>query len=120
MTNNPSSIRVILAPRFQKDVKQLKKKYPHIGTDLKPITDALTDGELPGDKVQGVGYDVWKARAGNSDAGRGKSGGYRLIYYIKLIDHIVVLTVYSKSDRSDITAEEIRRVIEEYNNSLAS
>lgn len=49
----------------------------------------------------------------NRDAARGKSGGYRIIYYIKMETRILLLYIYSKSEQTDITAEEIRQLIED-------
>ena len=52
-----------------------------------------------------------KVRLKNSDSQRGKSGGYRLIYWIVSTDLIILLDVYSKSDQSDIEVDEIRKII---------
>ena len=52
-----------------------------------------------------------KVRLKNSDSQRGKSGGYRLIYWIVSTDLIILLDVYSKSDQSDIEVDEIRQII---------
>jgi mRNA-degrading endonuclease RelE of RelBE toxin-antitoxin system len=45
---------------------------------------------------------------------RGKSGGYRLIYYVKTGDQIILVTIYSKSEQSDIDASEIADILEEF------
>jgi mRNA-degrading endonuclease RelE of RelBE toxin-antitoxin system len=52
-------------------------------------------------------------RIANSDARRGKSGGYRTIYYLPSAERVVLLTIYSKSDQADISAKEIGRIIED-------
>jgi len=41
----------------------------------------------------------------------GKGGGYRFIYYLKTDIQILLITVYSKSNRGDILAETIHRII---------
>jgi hypothetical protein len=56
-------------------------------------------------------YTLFKVRVKNSDAQRGKSGGYRIIYYLKTATQIILVTIYSKSDKSDITAAEVREII---------
>jgi hypothetical protein len=48
-----------------------------------------------------------------SDAARGKRGGYRLLYYLQTPTEIILVTIYSKSEQSDISAEEIRRILKE-------
>ena len=55
--------------------------------------------------------DLFKVRIKNSDARRGKSGGYRIIYYLKTEDRILLVTIYSKSDKADVPAAEIRELI---------
>jgi hypothetical protein len=45
---------------------------------------------------------------------KGKSGGYRLIYYVQTSTGIILLTIYAKSEQVDIAAEEIQEIIEEY------
>lgn len=106
-------IRLRFAKRFLKQAKHLEKKYRHVQDDIKTITVRLKVGETPGDRVQGVPYVVYKVRLPNTDAAKGKSGGYRIIYYVKTEERIVLLTVYSKTEEIDISADEIVRIIEE-------
>lgn len=56
-------------------------------------------------------YTLFKVRVRNSDAQRGKSGGYRIIYYLKTDTQILLVTLYSKSDQAEITANEVREII---------
>ena len=53
-------------------------------------------------------------RIRNSDIQKGKSGGYRIIYYVKTAKGIILLTVYAKSEQADIPADEIMGIIVEY------
>jgi mRNA-degrading endonuclease RelE of RelBE toxin-antitoxin system len=71
----------------------------------------LRNGEAPGDQIPGTGYTLYKVRIRNSDARRGKSGGYRIIYYIQTPTNVVLITLYSKSDQSDVSADEVRQII---------
>jgi hypothetical protein len=45
----------------------------------------------------------------------GKSAGYRIIYQILFPSSVLLLLIYAKSDRSDVTAEEIQTVIRRFN-----
>lgn len=56
-------------------------------------------------------YTLFKVRIKNSDVQKGKSGGYRIIYYVKTATNILLVTLYSKSDKPDITADEVREII---------
>jgi mRNA-degrading endonuclease RelE of RelBE toxin-antitoxin system len=107
-------IKVIFTPAFNQTLKKLRKRYPHILNDIEPLAIELESGQTPGDRIQGLPYKVYKVRIKNSDAKRGKSGDYRTIYYIETAVQITVITIYSKSDQSDIPTDVIRRLIEEY------
>lgn len=74
----------------------------------------MQNGKLPGDKISGIGYSVFKLRVKNSDITKGKSGGYRLIYYCQTATGIILLTIYTKSAQVDIAPEDIREIISNY------
>ena len=107
-------IQVEFAPTFKRNLRNLAKKYRSIRNDIQPIIEQLEQGELPGDKISGIGYEVFKLRVRNSDIQKGKSGGYRLIYYVKTAKGIVLLTIYTKSEQVDIAADEISNIISDY------
>jgi mRNA-degrading endonuclease RelE of RelBE toxin-antitoxin system len=89
---------------------------PLIHNHLKSLIEQLQNGELPGDKVAGTLHNIFKIRIQNSDIQKGKSGGYRVIYYVQISTRIVLVTVYSKSDQPDIAADEIDSIIAEFEN----
>lgn len=82
-------------------------------SDLQPIIEELPQGKILGDRINGLGegYFVYKLRVPNSNIQKGKSAGYRLIYQLESSTSILLLTIYSKSDREDITANEIKDII---------
>jgi mRNA-degrading endonuclease RelE of RelBE toxin-antitoxin system len=108
-------IQIIFAPDFQAKLRQLSKRYRNLRTDLQPLLDELTSGNCPGDQIAGTTYTVFKVRVKNSDIQKGKSAGYRVIYQRR--DNIIILlvTIYSKSDESSLTASEIRTIIDTFN-----
>ena len=63
--------------------------------------------------MPGVGYTVYKARLPNRSAQRGKSGGFRVIYYVQIEDLVTLLTIYSKTEETDISLREIRQLAQE-------
>lgn len=79
--------------------------------ELAPVAELWEGGETPGDRIAGVAYRVFKVRIKNSDIAKGKSGGYRVIYYQLRHDAVVLVTMYSKTEQGDIAADEIRRII---------
>lgn len=114
MTSEPPLIQVEVTAEFQRNLRILVKKYRNIRNDIQPIIRQLQLGELPGDRITGVGHTIFKLRVKNSDIQKGKSGGYRFIYYVKATTKIILITIYSKSDREDISAEEIQQILNEF------
>lgn len=114
MLNNSSLINIELTPRFKRDLRELAKRYRSIRSDLSPLIEQLQKGELIGDKIKGLKYNVFKVRLKNSNIQKGKSGGYRVIYYVKTEKAIILTTIYSKSDFSDVNNEIIENAISQY------
>ncbi len=114
MPNEPFPIQIALTPRFKRDLRDLAKRYRSIRTDLQPLIAQLQASELPGDRIAGINYQVFKVRLKNSNIQKGKSGGYRVIYYLKTEESIILATIYSKSDLSDVSNEIIEAAIEQY------
>ncbi|MFM6396605.1 MAG: type II toxin-antitoxin system RelE/ParE family toxin [Planktothrix sp.] len=112
-------IQVEVSPTFKRNIRTLTKKYRSIRNDIQPIIEQLERGELLGDQIPEVGYAVFKLRVRNSDIQKGKSGGYRLIYYIKTATAIILLTIYAKSEQVDIVADDIRSIIREFEQQAA-
>ncbi|HAX79675.1 MAG TPA: addiction module antitoxin [Cyanobacteria bacterium UBA11372] len=110
MSINPT-VQVTFSDRFGRDVRRLGKRYRTIRLDIQPLIEQLESGELPGDQIPDMDYTVFKVRIKNSSIQKGKSGGYRVIYYLKTSDQILLVTMYSKSDQSDITAAEVREIL---------
>jgi mRNA-degrading endonuclease RelE of RelBE toxin-antitoxin system len=107
-------IEIQLTSEFQAKFKALKKRYRNIQADIKPIFEDLENGLSLGDQFSGMDAVVVKVRVKNSDAKRGRSGGYRLIYWVASPELIVMLDIYSKSDQENITANEIRQIIKTF------
>lgn len=114
MPSDPTPIQIDLTPRFRRDLRTLVKRYRHIRSDLQPLIEELQAGKLPGDRIAGVDYEIFKVRLKNSDIQKGKSGGYRVVYYLKTQEFIILVTIYSKSDLSDVDTETLRDAIVQY------
>lgn len=109
-----NTVEVNLTPRFRKDLKDLAKRYRSIRKDLQPLIQELQSGNTPGDRIQGLNYQVFKVRLKNSDIQKGKSAGYRVIYYLQTKTAVVLITIYSKSDLSDVSDRVIEQAIRQY------
>ena len=113
---------IIPTSRFEKDIKYYikKKKYSHIGADIKRITDELAQGHLVGKEIPGLALSehghIFKVRSVNTDIDSGQSNGYRILYYaISEEQKIYLLTIYSKKDDNNIPSDkEIISLINSY------
>lgn len=100
------------AAAFKRQLRRLSRKYRRIRADITPILEQLAAGEYPGDQIPGTGYTLYKVRAPNRDARHGTRGGYRIIYCLQTDNDVVLIALYSKTEQSDISAEEIRCIIQ--------
>lgn len=93
--NNINPISIQFSPEFEKQLHKLSKRYRKIRDDIEPVILQLQESEIIGDRFIGLGekYQVDKVRVKNSNIQKGKSGGYRLIYYLKSATNIILLTV---------------------------
>ena len=94
-------------PEFKRTVKKLSRHYRSIRQDIEPLIRQLKLGA----RLSHSPYAVFKVRLKNSDNNKGKSGGYRVIYYLKYTDKIVLVTIYSKSDQGNMDDRELHRII---------
>jgi mRNA-degrading endonuclease RelE of RelBE toxin-antitoxin system len=108
------SLKIALTPRFKRELRGFAKRYRSIRSDIQPLIEQLQAGETPGDRLVGVKYQVFKVRLRNSDIQKGKSGGYRVVYYLKTDQEVILATIYSKSDFSDVSDQVIKDAIAQY------
>lgn len=105
-------VRIFYSSEFRKGVKRLAKKYRSLPDDLLELQKRLMDN--PYDGVD-LGSGVRKVRMRIGSKGKVKSGGARVITYnlsISLDDvDVTLLTIYDKSEQSNITDNEIRELL---------
>ncbi|MEA1907192.1 MAG: type II toxin-antitoxin system RelE/ParE family toxin [Euryarchaeota archaeon] len=115
MPSKPAEpVQVEFTPEFKRNLRALAKKYRHIRSDVQPMIDQLRTGDVMGDQVPRTRHTVFKVRVRNSDIQKGKRSGYRLIYHLKTPTNIILVTIYSKLDQADISAEQVRRILVEF------
>lgn len=99
---------------FLKQLTRLERKYGDILPEFHKLLVQLRNDERPGDLIPHTGHAVYKVRLKNPSAQRGKRGGFRVIYYVRLSNRVMLLTIYSKTQQSDISPKEIKRLIDEF------
>ena len=104
------SYEVVATEPFERKLKKLAKKYRSLKTDLAFIFEQLTEEPKPGTSL---GKNCYKIRVATSSKGKGKSGGARVITYVRIIKETVyLLDIYDKSDQSTISDKELKLLID--------
>ncbi|SFV71220.1 hypothetical protein MNB_SV-13-1728 [hydrothermal vent metagenome] len=102
-------LQVIEKPHYQKSYKKLSKHYKHITSDIDKFLDAISSKDDLGIELKS---NVFKVRIKNSDKNKGKSAGYRLISYIKIIkNELHLLYIYDKSKIINLKEEDIDKLV---------
>jgi mRNA-degrading endonuclease RelE of RelBE toxin-antitoxin system len=95
------SFNIIPTPPFEKELKQLAKKYPSLKKDISLLIAKLQDEPKMGTPL---GNDCYKIRMAISSKGRGKSGGARVITYVHIVKtSIFLLSIFDKTDAANIS-----------------
>lgn len=103
-------MRVNETSHFRRDFRQLAKKYPSLIDEIRQIRADLLDNPQMG---QPIGMSCYKIRVPIRSKGTGKRGGARIVTYVQLVEEdIYLLTIYDKSEQSDISDKDILKIIE--------
>ena len=104
-------IEIEYSDTFLKEAKKLAKKFKNLKKDLQ---EAVDDMEKSNDFGVFLGSNLYKKRIKNSSIPTGKSGGFRIILLLKEEDHIVLLSIYSKTDLETLSDDELRELVRLY------
>ena len=94
---------------FNKSAKKLFKKYPSFNNDLRYLKTLLLANPITGIPL---GNHCYKLRLRISAKNSGKSGGGRVITYVKIEEKLItLLDVYDKADKESITEKELAALV---------
>lgn len=104
------SFNIIATEPFARKLKKLAKKYHSLKEDLLPLLNELETNPKLGTPL---GKDCYKIRLSITSKGKGKSGGARLITYVRIINKSVFLMdIFDKSEQSNISDKELQMLID--------
>lgn len=97
------------ARSFERDAKKLLKKYASLKEELTLLGKELTKNPTLG---TALGKNFYKIRIGIKSKGKGKSGGARIITYL-ITDNkeVILLAIYDKQVKADISEEELQELL---------
>lgn len=108
------SFKVFVTHFFEKKFRSLSRKYPKLPLDLKDLIDEIENNPGAGERLKGCKGPVYKIRMGSRDMKKGKSGAFRIIYFLKIQENLIyLLTLYPKSERETIHTIEINKILKE-------
>ena len=94
---------------FDKQTKRLAKKYPSLKDDLRALFDSLVEEAIQG---AALGKGCYKIRIAIKSKNQGKSGGARVITFVKVTQETVYLiAIYDKSEKEDLADGELEDYI---------
>ena len=104
---------IYLLQKFRRRLKRLRRKYPAVTDEVGKFITELENGNRPGVQLARYGYELYKVRLPNPSARRGKSGGFRVIYYVQFADLVHLELIYSKSEECDVSAQAVEAILAE-------
>jgi len=110
-------MQTIYAKNFLKESKVLRKKYRTIDSDIEKFVNLIeNEGLISSTRIPNLGdLQIYKTRIRNSSSASGKSGGFRVIYYLEIDTFCYFIAIYSKAQKTDISKKEILRILKDEN-----
>lgn len=106
--------RIVPTKSFLKDLKRLRKKYASIDDDLLVMGNEILNNPRLGDEVY---KNCYKIRFAIRSKGKGKSGGGRIITFVKVENQLIyLLSIYDKSDQETVSDQFIKLLLSEIDN----
>lgn len=106
------SYKIEITDNFKKEAKKLIKKYASLRTEIIELGKELAENPTVGTPL---GNDVYKIRLSITSKNKGKSGGARVISFVKIIDETVfLLSIYNKGEKDTISDKEIEDLLKIY------
>jgi hypothetical protein len=104
------SFNIIATEPFERKLKRLAKKHKSLKADLLEVIEQLEENPTLGTPI---GKECYKIRVAITSKGKGKSGGARMITYIRIVSETVFLMdIYDKSEQANISDKELQLLID--------
>ena len=105
-------MQILWSDEFENQAEKLSRKHRSIFDDIAEVIEQLEKGQQPGYFMRGVGGRPLKwTRLRNRSARRGKSGGFRIVYYIGDTSILLVM-IDTRADINFVSPERLLRIVE--------
>jgi mRNA-degrading endonuclease RelE of RelBE toxin-antitoxin system len=106
------SYKIYLSENFKKEVKILIKKYASLKKELEKLFVELEENPFMGTSI---GNNIFKIRLAIASKNKGKSGGARILSYVKVVDSSLLLfSIYNKGEKETVSDSEIEMLINKH------
>ncbi len=106
------SYKIELSANFKKQAKRLSKKFPSLKAELELLFTELEQNPTLGTPL---GNDIYKIRLAISSKNKGKSGGARVLSFVKVsVTTTLLFSIYSKREIDNLTDKQIQELIKDY------
>lgn len=106
------SYKVEISSNYRREVKILAKKYPSLKAELSILFTELENNPTLGIPL---GNNVYKIRLAIASKNKGKSGGARVMSYVKIVDAAVLLfSIFDKGEKASLSNKEIEELLKPY------
>src|SRR5476651_2020786 len=100
------SYDIRLSDNFKKEAKRLIKRYPSLKSELAVLFTALEENPNQGIPL---GKGVFKIRLAIASKNKGKSGGSRVLSFVKVEEtSVLIFSIYDKSEKENLSEKEIK------------
>jgi len=97
---------------FKRNIKPLAKKYRTLKDTITKLEKDLIENPYLGESY---GQGIYKIRIADESKGKGKSGGFRIIYYhLSETEEgiaMLLISIFDKSEKSTITKQEAIKIL---------
>jgi mRNA-degrading endonuclease RelE of RelBE toxin-antitoxin system len=105
------SFEILLSNNFKKEAKRLSKKYRSLKIELQTLAFELSQFPTKG---TALGNSVYKIRLAIESKNKGRSGGARVITFVKMENEkVLLLSIYDKSEKDNLTEREIKKLLQD-------
>lgn len=106
------SYKIEITENFKKEAKKLIKKYASLKSEIAELGNELAKNPTFGTPL---GNDIYKIRLAIASKNKGKSGGARIISFVKIMNETVyLLSIYNKSEVENLSDKEIKELVKDY------
>ena len=98
---------ILFTAEFKRKVKPLAKKYHTLRASIDQLGEYLIKDPFLGESY---GSNIYKIRLADESKGKGKSGGFRIMYYLATKNEasidILLMTIFDKSELDTIKKKD--------------